>query len=248
MFENFPPFPRQPKEQGHNPLAERSKAHQKKTMITRLAPLSVFTLACLSSARGQLLLSEPVITINAGFKDEKTLFEFPYVNRSGKTLNISDISVACGCLRPEVTRKTLAAGESGKLRFTYDHGAHYGLQEVKAVVTTDDGRPAQELTARLDIPTWVDASPKLLFWADPAKPDTMVTQITVNTPEARKIKEVKVSTPGFKVEWEEVEAGRRYRIKATPEGKSRGVLSEVSFVMDPPLPPSKQPKIFLRVM
>lgn len=209
--------------------------------------LSLSLLSCVS-AQAQLLLSEPVQTKAAGFNDEKTTFTFPYTNRSGKALEITGIEVGCGCLRPDVVKKTLAPGETGKLSFTFEHGSRYGFQEVKATVTTNDGKPAQELLAKLDIPTWVDISPRLLFWSDPQNPTTIVSEIKINTPEKRAIKEVKSATPGFKIEIEVVEEGRRYRLKATPEGKTPHLLSELTVTFDPALPASKHTKLFLRVM
>jgi len=217
-------------------------------MSPSTASLVIVSLLGFTSAQAQLLLSEPVKSLTAGFNDEKTAFAFPYTNRSGKPLEITDIEVGCGCLHPEVTKKTLAPGETGKLLFTFEHGNRYGLQEVKATVTTNDGKPAQTLVAKLDIPTWVDVSPRLLFWSDPQNPTTIVSEITVNTPEKRVIKEVKSATPGFKLEVEVVEPGRRYRLKATPEGKTPHLLSEVTLTMDPALPATKQTKLFLRVM
>ncbi len=244
------PFPRQPRQPKawHNPLAGRSKTFQLSLMPPRILVIPTLVLAATGALPAQLYLSEPVKSLKADFTSEQTLFEFPYTNRSGVALKITDISVGCGCLRPEVTSKTLQPGETGKLRFTFDHATREGEQEVKATVTTDDGKPAQELTAKVDIPTWVDVSPKLLFWSDPEKPTTIISEIRINTPEARKIKAVKAATPGFKVELEEIEAGRRYRVKATPEGKTPHLLSEVSITMEPALPATKQVRMFLRVM
>lgn len=71
-------------------------------------------------------------------------------NGSDKTLTITRVTTSCGCLSAKYDRATVAVGERGELRLTYDPRGHAGEVAQRIFVYTDrsDGRPAAVLTVR----------------------------------------------------------------------------------------------------
>lgn len=71
-------------------------------------------------------------------------------NDADKPLTITRITASCGCLKAEYDRATVAVGESGELRLTYDPRGHAGEVAQRIFVYTDrSGRhPAAVLTLR----------------------------------------------------------------------------------------------------
>lgn len=71
-------------------------------------------------------------------------------NESNKTLTITRITTSCGCLQVEFDRATVAGGERGELRLTYDPRGHAGevAQRIFVYADRSGGRPAAVLTVR----------------------------------------------------------------------------------------------------
>ena len=71
-------------------------------------------------------------------------------NGSDNTLTITRVTASCGCLSAKYDRATVAVGERGELRLTYDPRGHAGEVSQRIFVYTDrsDGRPAAVLTVR----------------------------------------------------------------------------------------------------
>lgn len=71
-------------------------------------------------------------------------------NDADKSLTITRVTTSCGCLKTEYNRPTVASGERGELRLTYDPRGHAGEVAQRIFVYTDrsGGRPAAVLTLR----------------------------------------------------------------------------------------------------
>ena len=87
---------------------------------------------------GALIFQEPNWDFgNIAEKDGPVEHEFVFINNSGSTLRIADVTATCGCTTPSWSREPIPAGGSGTIRARFDPKGRPGFFSKMITLTTD---------------------------------------------------------------------------------------------------------------
>jgi len=79
-------------------------------------------------------------------------FTFEFSNSGGDTLQITNVSTSCGCSAALLTKRSLAAGEKGSLKVTYNSKGKLGMQSnIIYVYSNDPIYPQKAITIKADV-------------------------------------------------------------------------------------------------
>ncbi len=84
---------------------------------------------------------------------EKVTHEFIFNNKGDSDLVITDVKTSCGCTAAVTSSKTLAPGDSGTLKVTFDSKGRSGPQTKTATIVTNDSenpRAVIRMTGKVD--------------------------------------------------------------------------------------------------
>ena len=181
---------------------------------------------------------------------------FAFKNTSKNNVTITKIDTDCGCLRAESDKKTYAPGESGVVSAVFTIGSKEGVEEKKVWVATDEverpgkkGTPdllfSRTLRVRLDIPKILDIKPAIVKWFVGEKPATKTIDLNVVGEDPLRITRVKSSRENIKVELEEVEAEKKYRIHITPQTTAKQQLGMLTINTNSTIPKHAKKMAFI---
>lgn len=90
---------------------------------------------------------------------------FEFVNRGPTPVTIESVETSCSCTTVEVSQKTYAPGEPGKVRVTFEVGPRVGKQEKIVEVVTDDVSAAKtSLGLVVNIAELLRATHRFVMW------------------------------------------------------------------------------------
>lgn len=132
---------------------------------------------------------------------------FPFTNKGEKSVSITDISTSCGCTAAELTRRTYAPGESGKINVTVRYTGDVPWVDSEVQVATDEPatRP-RTLSIKVSVPTpsrkeRIEVKPQYLSWKRGAAPTPQVATLRITDPtDTIRPVEVKTDDPGFRLQ------------------------------------------------
>lgn len=78
--------------------------------------------------------------------DSKDLFIFSFVNKTGKTVTVTNVQTSCGCTAAEKPQNPIKKNKKGKISVSYDT-KRVG-EFVKTITVTSDQAPPVVLTIR----------------------------------------------------------------------------------------------------
>lgn len=141
---------------------------------------------------------------------------FPFKNTSGSVSTLKDIATNCDCVTATLDRSSYAPGQTGKLTAVFAVGERYGRYERTITVTTSDTAEPAKLTVLIDSPEIVVPTPRTVDWVigSAGKPQTV--DLVVEPGVRMVFAEHFAINDSFLVTLEEVEAGRRYRLRISP--------------------------------
>lgn len=165
--------------------------------------------------------TETLKEIHAPTNVTKVTAEFPFTNRSDKTVNVRKYDAACSCIGLHIKDSKLryAPGESGIIRADFEMGNFSGtVDKVVAIWLDDDpqSQPSVKLTVRVHIPVLVVLEPKTLSWDLDGDAGPKTIRVTMNTEEPIHITAVTSSSPAFAAKLKTLEDGRLYELEVTP--------------------------------
>ena len=91
---------------------------------------------------------------------------FVVTNYDETPVRISRIETSCGCTGSIIDRKILEPGKSSEIIAVFNRGRREGLNRNRLEVFIDGQRePVATLRMAVDIPTLIEAIPRIVFWS-----------------------------------------------------------------------------------
>ncbi len=149
--------------------------------------------------------------------DFKGVFEF--TNTSKETIEILEVRPTCGCTIAKLDKKIYKPGESGVIKTTFTYGSREGKQTKIIVVSTDaKANNRIKLTMKIDIPKIFKMTPSVLIWKTETESinETKTVLLESLTSDPIIIESIKPNNDNFSYTYEEIEAGKSYKITVTP--------------------------------
>lgn len=186
--------------------------------------------------------------VTSGIHDMKMTFEFPFVNKSSKAVEIKKVETSCSCLTARMpdNEYTSDAGEAGKVILDIDLGAFGGKVEKDAVVVTSEGERIP-LKLVVHVPEFVKMEPKTLKWTVNEALTPKTIRLKINKELNLKLKEVSISKANFEFQPKTIEAGREYEITVTPKTTETPEFALISVTTDSTEPRYKKLMGFLSI-
>ncbi|MEI7929426.1 MAG: DUF1573 domain-containing protein [Verrucomicrobiales bacterium] len=190
----------------------------------RLTFLLWASLAPLLPAAG-LTFPETVKEINAPADATFITMDFPFANKSDKSVVIKRYDAGCSCVSAGVESGKLIyqPGESGVIRTQFNMSEFSGDVEKPVYVFLEgdtDQVPSVVLTLKVHIPEVVKIATKTLKWEVGAPPTPQTIRMTVEGDDKVNIVAVTGSNSNFLHELKVLEAGRSYELIVTPKDTS----------------------------
>ena len=166
--------------------------------------------------------------------------DFPFTNKSDKTVTITKSDPGCSCLTIEVSGGKLkyAPGESGVVRTTFEMGNLSGtIDKVVALWLDDDApnEPSVKLNVRVHIPVLVNVEPKSVKWELGGALEPQTIQILMAEGDPIRVTAVSSSSPSFTCELKTLEEGRKYDLIVTPKVIDAPGMSVIRIETDCPI-------------
>lgn len=134
-------------------------------------------------ARADLKWDQTSVERIARLGQDRVEVAFTFSNPNGLPVTIVSLQPSCGCTTTRLEKTTYAPGEKGVLTAIFDGRGLQGVQEKTIRVISDGSPTPTTLTLRVSFPSWVDASPRLVWWpvASPAEPKEVRLAIAPST-------------------------------------------------------------------
>jgi hypothetical protein len=158
------------------------------------------------------------LVVDADPDQQQVRAEFSFHNDGDRPITIKSVTPTCGCTTASLGKKTYAVGESGKIQVVFTIGGRTGLQEKYIMVQTDDPRRTEpiELLLRINIHSYVDFEPHVLFWGVGSDATEKTITCTALLPSAVVLAEARSTNPAIITRIETVEPGRKYHLHVKP--------------------------------
>lgn len=102
------------------------------------------------------------VNLKAGLLDKEVYIEFPFKNKSNKTVNVQEIVTMCGCTDAKTDKQKYKSGDDGVLSIVFTIGDRQGFQ--RKFVTLRARGEEYLLKLNIEIPEAARITPALLFW------------------------------------------------------------------------------------
>ena len=106
--------------------------------------------------------------------------DFRFQNVGQSEIKITSVNTSCGCTTAALEKNTIAPGEKGEIKATFNVGERVGLQQKTiSVESTDPESPKTSLTLRVRIPAVAQVSPNSLQWQLGGAPSAQTINIRI---------------------------------------------------------------------
>lgn len=116
------------------------------------------------SARADLQWEHTSVEQVAAVGRDAVEVAFRFSNLDKLPVTIVSLQPSCGCTTTRLEKTTYAPGEKGVLTAIFDGRGLQGVQEKTIRVISDGSPTPTTLTLRVSFPSWVEASPRLVWW------------------------------------------------------------------------------------
>lgn len=193
-------------------------------------------LASVLSAGG-LNFPEATKEIKAPADAVEIVADFPFTNRSDKTVEIKRYDAGCSCMAVGVEGGKLIyqPGESGVIRAKFDMSNYSGDVEKPIAIWLDgdpEKAPSVTLLVKAHIPEVVRIEPKTVKWDVGSPPVAQTIKLVVEGEDKVHVLSVSNSNENFVKELKTIEDGRSYELVITPKDTSITGLSVFRFETD----------------
>lgn len=132
--------------------------------ITPILTLISLTLATVLSA-AELAWDHTELRVKMNPGDAETQVTFTATNKGDTPVRIERVNTSCGCTGSILKNKLIEPGESAQVIATFTKGKRSGTNRNKLEVYVEgENEPVASLTMIVEIPTLVEASPKIVYW------------------------------------------------------------------------------------
>lgn len=197
---------------------------------------------------GSLEFSPAVQYQKAKVGTEEVEFVYTAVNVGSKPVTITNVDSGCACIEESVDPRLVQPGQSARISAIYTTEKLNGLAEKIISVTTDQpGVREALLTVKLEMEPIYKIDQNLTTWEKGKKTETKTVNFDVVREKPIHLLSAKSSRSEVKVEVEEVEKGRKYRIHLTPDSTDANMLGMVRLTTDCEIEAHARPLLYVTV-
>ena len=166
---------------------------------------------------------------------------FRFQNVGQSEIKITSVSTSCGCTTAALEKDTVAPGEKGEIKATFNLGERDGLQQKTiSVESTDPESPKTSLTLRVRIPAVAQVSPNSLQWQLGGAPSAQTINIRILNDLPIHTISATSSDPRILARVEQAVPSKEYRVIVEPKGTSEPVTAVLKIKTDYPAENSKE--------
>lgn len=195
---------------------------------------SILLLLAGTSLHAELQWESRLVQHEAALGEDSVRLTFAFSNPTDKPITVTEVETSCGCTAASLEKKTYAPGEKGKLDVTFDAAGAAGVQQKTIQVRTDASAEATTLTLRVNVPAWLEISPRLLWWSIGEKESAKEAVITLNEKAKFKITSVVADNTVIQANLQPDPDGRRHRLALKPVSTGKAAQATVTVVAEAP--------------
>jgi hypothetical protein len=174
---------------------------------------------------------EQTLAVHPAQVEAEAVFRFS--NSGKKPVMLSDVKVNCGCLAPQLTKRSWTPGESGELTIKFDLRNRTGKQRKAVTVKTSDG-VVMQLHIVCDIPKSYVVNPPILRFARGGTVAQKTIHLVNAGPLPVKLVSLSSSYQGLPAELKTIREGFEYDVVVTRENAKVSARSVVRIKTEPP--------------
>ena len=208
---------------------------------------ALFLLSAGVFCRGELVWENPEQEFQRTPEDQGLAVDFTFRNKGDSAVTITRITPSCGCTTAELSKKTYAPGETGKLAAKFTFGGRRGPQAKSITVGTDDGKTAQLTFKCLILDDPVALSQSLVFWRVGEAAEAKSVKVSVAATGNVKIASVASTSPRIQAALSPRQEDGKYTVTIHPLDTAQKESAEVFVQSDFPIEGPKAYTIQVRV-
>jgi Protein of unknown function (DUF1573) len=173
---------------------------------------------------------------------------FKFQNVGQSEIKITSVNTSCGCTTAALEKNTIAPGEKGEIKATFNVGERVGLQHKNVFVeSTDPESPKTSLALKVHIPALAEVRPSSLQWALGESPSAQAINIKIlNDFPVHAVSAIS-SDPRILARVEQMVPSKEYRIIVEPKGTSEPITATLEIKTDYPSENPKEYTAFVRI-
>jgi hypothetical protein len=174
--------------------------------------------------------------------------DFRFQNVGQSEIKITSVNTSCGCTTAALEKNTIAPGEKGEIKATFNVGERVGLQHKNVFVeSTDPESPKTSLALKVHIPALAEVRPSSLQWALGKSPSAQAINIKIlNDFPVHAVSAIS-SDPRILARVEQMVPSKEYRIIVEPKGTSEPITATLEIKTDYPSENPKEYTAFVRI-
>ncbi len=172
---------------------------------------------------------------------------FEVINVSDSPVKVTKLESGCECLAVTIGQNPVPVGGSTEVVGIFDTEKMRGSSERRITVATDQGGEPAFLTTRIDIEPVYTLTKELTEWAIGAEPVTKVIEFRVVRDKPVHVLSAESKRAEVRCEVVEVEKGRAYDVRLTPESTAKRMLGIVRIETDCELEQHARPLAYFSI-
>lgn len=172
---------------------------------------------------------------------------FEVINVSDSPVKVTKLESGCECLAVTIGQNPVPGGGSTEVVGIFDTEKMRGSSERRITVATDQGGEPAFLTTRIDIEPVYTLTKELTEWAIGAEPVTKVIEFRVVRDKPVHVLSAESKRAEVRCEVVEVEKGRAYEVRLTPESTAKRMLGIVRIETDCELEQHARPLAYFSI-
>lgn len=146
-------------------------------------------LACSAWAAPTVSILQPEFDFGTVFEGESVRHVFAFANRGDAPLTIEKVSSSCGCTAALASAKTLAPGESGEIRTSFDSTRFRGaINKTVYLYTNDPSQPMVQMHIKGTVQEELTIDPQLINFGTVAAKRTVKSKVSLTNQGNREVR------------------------------------------------------------
>jgi putative membrane protein len=172
---------------------------------------------------------------------------FEVINISEAPVKVTKLESGCECLAVTIGQNPIPVGGSTAVIGVFDTEKMRGSSERRITVSTDQGGDPAFLTTRIEIEPVYTLNKEMTEWVIGAEPVTKVIEFRVIRDKPVHVLSAESKRAEVRCEVVEVEKGRAYDLRLTPESTAKRVLGIVRIETDCELEQHSRPLAYFSI-
>jgi uncharacterized membrane protein YozB (DUF420 family) len=196
---------------------------------------------------GGLRYTPTFMTVPAEPGQKRVEVRFAVSNVSEHPVKVTTLESGCECLAVTMTLNPIPAGGSAEIVGIFDTEKMRGISERRITVETDQGGEPAFLTTRIEIEPVYTLEKEMTEWAIGSEPVTKVVKFRVVREKPVHVLSAESKRAEVHCEVVEVEKGRAYDLRLTPESTAKRLLGIVRIETDCELEQHARPLAYFSI-